>query len=105
MKSFKFLDFVIDTTNDQAKKTWLTMTILRGHMEDVYDLCWSPNSMFLISCSVDNTAMVWDVNKSKLEHIFSDHKGFVKGVAWAWDPKKQYLARPGRTQESVLSGV
>ncbi|EDS35894.1 chromatin assembly factor 1 subunit B [Culex quinquefasciatus] len=81
---------ILDTTNEQDKETWLTMKILRGHMEDVYDLCWSPNSMFLSSGSVDNTAMVWDVTKGKSQHIFSDHKGFVQGVAW--DPKNQYLA-------------
>uniref|UniRef100_A0A1Q3EVG6 Putative chromatin assembly factor 1 subunit b n=1 Tax=Culex tarsalis TaxID=7177 RepID=A0A1Q3EVG6_CULTA len=81
---------ILDTNNEQDKETWLTMKILRGHMEDVYDLCWSPNSNFLISGSVDNTAMVWDVNKGKSQHIFSDHKGFVQGVAW--DPKNQYLA-------------
>ncbi|XP_019549444.2 chromatin assembly factor 1 subunit B [Aedes albopictus] len=81
---------ILDTTNDQDKEIWLTMKILRGHMEDVYDLSWSPNSMFLISGSVDNTAMVWDINKGKSMHIYSDHKGFVQGVAW--DPKNQYLA-------------
>ncbi|XP_058464649.1 chromatin assembly factor 1 subunit B [Malaya genurostris] len=81
---------IVDATNDQDKEIWITLKILRGHMEDVYDLCWSPNSMYLISGSVDNTAMVWDVNKGKSQHIFSDHKGFVQGVAW--DPKNQYLA-------------
>lgn len=81
---------ILDATNDQDKEIWLTMKILRGHMEDVYDLSWSPNSMFLISGSVDNTAMVWDINKGKSMHIYSDHKGFVQGVAW--DPKNQYLA-------------
>lgn len=79
-----------DATNEQDKEIWITLKILRGHMEDVYDLCWSPNSMYLTSGSVDNTAMVWDVNKGKSQHIFSDHKGFVQGVAW--DPKNQYLA-------------
>lgn len=59
-------------------------------MEDVYDLSWSPNSLNLISGSVDNTAMVWDVLKGKSMSILSDHKGFVQGVAW--DPLNQYLA-------------
>ncbi|XP_055531144.1 chromatin assembly factor 1 subunit B [Wyeomyia smithii] len=81
---------IVDATNEQDKEIWITLKILRGHMEDVYDLCWSPNSMYLVSGSVDNTAMVWDVNKGKSQHIFSDHKGFVQGVAW--DPKNQYLA-------------
>lgn len=59
-------------------------------MEDVYDLCWSPNSLNLISGSVDNTAMVWDAQKGKALGILSDHKSFVQGVAW--DPQNQYLA-------------
>lgn len=59
-------------------------------MEDVYDLSWSPNSINLISGSVDNTAMVWDVQKGKSLSILTDHKSFVQGVAW--DPKNQLLA-------------
>lgn len=59
-------------------------------MEDVYDLSWSPNSLNLISGSVDNTAIIWDIQKGKSLSILSDHKGFVQGVAW--DPLNQYLA-------------
>lgn len=58
-------------------------------MEDVYDLSWSPDSTNLISASVDNTAMVWDILKGKSQCILSDHKNFVQGVAW--DPKNQFL--------------
>lgn len=79
-----------DNTNDQDKEIWLTMKTLRGHMEDVYDLSWSPNSLNLISGSVDNTARVWDVQRGKSIAVLTDHKSFVQGVAW--DPKNQYLA-------------
>ncbi|XP_035912077.1 chromatin assembly factor 1 subunit B [Anopheles stephensi] len=81
---------ILDTTNDQDKETWLTLKVLRGHMEDVYDLSWSANSQFLISGSVDNTAIVWDVQRGKNQAILQDHKGFVQGVAW--DPQNKYLA-------------
>uniref|UniRef100_A0A182WJ33 CAF1B/HIR1 beta-propeller domain-containing protein n=1 Tax=Anopheles minimus TaxID=112268 RepID=A0A182WJ33_9DIPT len=81
---------ILDTTNDQDKETWLTLKILRGHMEDVYDLSWSANSQFLISGSVDNTAIVWDVQRGKSQAILQEHKGFVQGVAW--DPQNKYLA-------------
>uniref|UniRef100_A0A182M5X1 CAF1B/HIR1 beta-propeller domain-containing protein n=1 Tax=Anopheles culicifacies TaxID=139723 RepID=A0A182M5X1_9DIPT len=81
---------ILDTTNDQDKETWLTLKILRGHMEDVYDLSWSANSQFLISGSVDNTAIVWDVQRGKSQAMLQDHKGFVQGVAW--DPQNKYLA-------------
>ena len=78
-----------DSLTDQDKEVWLTLKILRGHMEDIYDLSWSPNSQFLISGSVDNTAIVWDVHKGKSLHIIQDHKGFVQGVGW--DPLNKYL--------------
>ncbi|XP_052859847.1 chromatin assembly factor 1 subunit B [Anopheles cruzii] len=81
---------ILDTTNEQDKEIWLTLKILRGHMEDVYDLSWSANSAFLISGSVDNTAIVWDVMRGKSQAILQDHKGFVQGVAW--DPQDKYVA-------------
>ncbi|KAF2892572.1 hypothetical protein ILUMI_13604 [Ignelater luminosus] len=72
------------------KETWLVHKILRGHKEDVYDICWSSNGMKLISGSIDNTAILWDFTKGSNECILSDHKGFVQGVTW--DPKGQYIA-------------
>lgn len=35
----------------------------RGHLEDIYDMCWSANSCCLVTGSVDNTAIIWDINK------------------------------------------
>lgn len=84
---------ILDDTNESDKEIWITMKVLRGHIEDVYDLSWCPNSQYLISGSVDNTAMVWDVQKGKSTSILRDHKGFVQGVAW--DPMNQYLATLG----------
>lgn len=34
--------------------------------------------MKIFSGSVDNTAILWDVTKGKIEHILTDHKGFVQ---------------------------
>lgn len=81
---------IFDNTNDSDKEIWITLKILRGHREDVYDLNWSSNSLNLISGSVDNTAMIWDVAKGKSTAVLSDHKGFVQGVAW--DPLNQFVA-------------
>jgi chromatin assembly factor 1 subunit B len=79
-----------DEMSDADKETWLIQKTLRGHMEDVYDLSWSYDSQFLLSGSVDNTAIVWDVTKGKSQTIIKEHKGFVQGVAW--DPLNKYLA-------------
>lgn len=63
---------------------------LRGHLEDVYDLSWSMDSLSIISGSVDNTAVIWDVKKGKSKACLNEHKGFVQGVAW--DPRNKYVA-------------
>jgi len=74
----------------ENRENWTVLKILRGHMEDIYDICWSPDSSQILSGSVDNTAILWDVAKGKSLTIFSEHKGFVQGVAW--DPKNQFVA-------------
>lgn len=73
-----------------TKEQWLGIRVLRGHMEDVYDLSWSPDSLNLISGSVDNSAILWDVHKGRNLGLLKEHKGFVQGVAW--DPQNQYVA-------------
>lgn len=75
---------------EQFKETWLILKVLRGHLEDIYDLSWSPNGEFLVTGSVDNSAIVWDLKKGKQIAILDDHKGFVLGVAW--DPKNKFIA-------------
>lgn len=81
---------ITDETNNQDKETWLIHSTLRGHMKDVYDLSWSGDSIHLVSGSVDNTAIMWNVMNTKSYQILRDHKGFVQGVAW--DPKNKYIA-------------
>nr|XP_012234979.1 PREDICTED: chromatin assembly factor 1 subunit B [Linepithema humile] len=73
----------------ESKEQWTSWKVLRGHIEDIYDISWSPDSNSLISGSVDNTAIIWDVKKGLKTAILSDHKGFVQGVSW--DPCNQYV--------------
>lgn len=55
-----------DTVN---KESWCVVKVFRGHLEDIYDLCWSCDSRFIITGSVDNSAIVWDIQNG--EFIFS----------------------------------
>ncbi|XP_051161222.1 chromatin assembly factor 1 subunit B [Leptopilina boulardi] len=71
------------------KEQWTSWKVLKGHLEDIYDICWSPDSSSLVSGSVDNTAILWDLNKGRSNCILSDYKGFVQGVTW--DPCNQYV--------------
>eukprot|EP01135_Chromosphaera_perkinsii_P004173 Nk52_evm80s270 gene=Nk52_evmTU80s270 len=78
--------------DDQAenKENWTVFGVLRSHLEDVYDLSWSACSRYLVSGSVDNTVIVWDImNKCLLQKI-TDHTHYVQGVAL--DPLGKVLA-------------
>ncbi|XP_068602573.1 chromatin assembly factor 1 subunit B [Brachionichthys hirsutus] len=72
------------------KESWSVLKILRGHLEDVYDICWTRDGNFMVSGSVDNTAVMWDVHKGQKLCILNDHKSYVQGVTW--DPLGQYIA-------------
>ncbi|XP_060909471.1 chromatin assembly factor 1 subunit B [Labrus mixtus] len=72
------------------KESWSVVKTLRGHIEDVYDICWTRDGNFMVSGSVDNTAVMWDVNKGQKLCILNDHKSYVQGVTW--DPLGQYVA-------------
>lgn len=64
-----------------------------GHKGDITDLAWSPESAFLCSTSVDNTSVIWNVEKGEVEERRKDHTQYVQGVAW--DPLNEYLVTEG----------
>ncbi|XP_021260907.1 chromatin assembly factor 1 subunit B isoform X1 [Numida meleagris] len=72
------------------KENWTVVKTLRGHLEDVYDICWTSDGNFMASASVDNTAIMWDVNKGQKVSILNEHKSYVQGITW--DPLGQYIA-------------
>ena len=73
----------------EEKISWCNYKILRGHSGDVYDLSWNPDSKYLISGSVDNYCMIWNIEKAKCVNRFMDHEHFVQGVSW--DPRNKYI--------------
>lgn len=72
------------------KENWTVVKTLRGHLEDVYDICWTSDGNYMASASVDNTAIMWDVVKGQKVSILNEHKSYVQGITW--DPLGQYIA-------------
>ncbi|XP_030311224.1 chromatin assembly factor 1 subunit B [Calypte anna] len=72
------------------KENWTVVKTLRGHLEDVYDICWTSDGNYMASASVDNTAIMWDVTKGQKVSILNEHKSYVQGITW--DPLGQYIA-------------
>lgn len=81
---------IFQEEEEDNKENWVTHKVLRGHLEDIYDLCWSSDGKFMISGSVDNSAILWDLVKDQKLAMFNEHKSFVQGVTF--DPKSEYVA-------------
>ncbi|XP_068594513.1 protein HIRA [Brachionichthys hirsutus] len=70
---------------------WRCVTILRNHTGDVMDVAWSPHDVWLASCSVDNTIVIWNARKfPEMVMCLRGHTGLVKGLTW--DPVGKYVA-------------
>ena len=62
--AFKFLTFFFFSPQDKNCFFFSFSSLgSRGHLEDVYDICWATDGNLMASASVDNTAIMWDVSK------------------------------------------
>uniref|UniRef100_A0A023F2Z3 Protein HIRA n=2 Tax=Triatoma infestans TaxID=30076 RepID=A0A023F2Z3_TRIIF len=69
---------------------WRCVYTLRAHQGDVLDIAWSPGDIWLATCSVDNTVIIWRAdNFPEIISVLKGHTGLVKGVSW--DPVGKYL--------------
>lgn len=71
-KSQNGIDQRPDLLEDDESKNlekWVCHCVLRGHLEDVYDLSWSPDSKRLISGGVDNKAIIWDIDNGNFTNL------------------------------------
>ncbi|PXF47613.1 Chromatin assembly factor 1 subunit B [Gracilariopsis chorda] len=79
---------------DLGKERWTRQATLRAHVQDVLDLAWSCDASKLVSASVDNAIMIWDVkNPSKTPVTLRNHANFVQGVCI--DPFSRLIASLG----------
>lgn len=78
--------------SEDAAAAWRRTALLRGHTDDVMDISWAADGSALLSGSIDNKAIVWEVSEKKRGQMvatFANHKHFVQGVAW--DPAQQFV--------------
>nr|XP_024218249.1 protein HIRA-like isoform X3 [Halyomorpha halys] len=69
---------------------WRCAHTLRAHQGDILDMAWSPHDLYLATCSVDNTIIIWrPENFPEIVAVLKGHTGLVKGVSW--DPVGKYL--------------
>lgn len=73
-----------------AGQTWKALKTLRSHHKDILDLQWSTDAAYIISGSVDNCCIIWDVNKGTNLQTLDAHAHYVQGVAW--DPLGKYVS-------------
>ena len=74
-----------------------TVTTLRGHVDQVNAMTFSPNGRWLVSGSDDYTFRVWDVSQRieirHLQHISDRTRSQIKAVAFS--PNGRHLATAG----------
>ena len=57
---------ILDTRAIYLQTSILTSNPLRGHIEDIMDISWSPDGKMIVSGSIDNSVIVWEVKTGKL---------------------------------------
>lgn len=50
----------------------------RGHTDDVQDLAWAPDSSALMSGSIENICIIWDVEAGARKCRLEDHRHYVQ---------------------------
>lgn len=82
-------------------ESWKVYKILRGHSQDVADISWRTDGQYLVSGSIDNNIIIWNVPTGKKHHqMTEEHHSFVQGVTW--DPLNHYIASLSADRKLIL---
>ncbi|PQE13504.1 hypothetical protein CJF32_00005397 [Rutstroemia sp. NJR-2017a WRK4] len=74
----------------EEKEAWRTKHMCRSSGAEIYDLAWSPDSVYFIIGSMDNVARIYNAQSGQLVRQIAEHQHYVQGVAW--DPLNEYIA-------------
>ena len=72
-------------------------TLLKGHVNTVFSLAFSPDGKHLVSGSFDRTAIVWNVEDHKLLFRLQGHTGLLQGAAFTTDGERVVTASEDAT--------
>ncbi|XP_043490699.1 gem-associated protein 5 [Polistes fuscatus] len=77
----------INKVNDNkmsSKNIGKVYAILNGHSKKITNCAWNPHlSGYLVSCSFDCRAQVWNVEKQEVIATFVDHHGCIYSCMWS----------------------
>lgn len=81
--------------DESGEEIWKDFRHLSGHVNDVYDIAFSPDSRYLLSAGGDGCVLVHDLEGSTMPvvQLSECHAKFCRGVAW--DPWNRFLVTFG----------
>eukprot|EP00796_Vickermania_ingenoplastis_P005171 gene5171-3719_t len=81
--------------DENGEEVWKDFRHLSGHVNDVYDICFSPDSRYLLSAGGDGCILIHDLEGSTMPvvQLSGCHTKFCRGVAW--DPWNRFVATFG----------
>jgi len=79
----------IEMGKTEMKHRWGVCKSLRGHFSEISDANWSRDEKYLVTGSIDNTAILWNIEKGTQLQRFEQHKNYVSGVVI--DPFFNYI--------------
>ncbi len=65
---------------------------LRGHTAPLTFVSWSPDDCWLLTCSADRTARLWDAGSGSCVRVLSRHSDTVTAAAWDASGRVFYTA-------------
>lgn len=75
--------------DDEVKESWVVHQIHSSSLE-IYDICWSPDSHYVATGSMDNIAKIYNISSGQKDTEIFSHSHYVQGIAW--DPLNEFLA-------------
>lgn len=81
-----------------ATREFAVKHVLRGHSLGIPSLCWSSDSRYVVSCSLDGKAVLWDVEAGEQRHVVS-HDDVVESCAWVPGTNQFVTCSPGKSMK------